>query len=147
MHDLMVKHARTAFEPLHYARCLDQGGLFLVLLYGRIAIRFKKLDEEFRASSIPTQQSLGFERQQTELPGVKTLMTLQAGYQLNATHTDIASLCLACPNGHGNHWILPLNIAAGCNVVDLPLSSAAPTTSIRLKSLGKADDTGENVGL
>lgn len=45
-------------------------------------MRFKKLDDDFRSSNIPTQQSLDFVRQESDLPGIKSMTNLQAGYSL-----------------------------------------------------------------
>ena len=123
VHDHMVARARRMFGASVNAHCMDQGGLFVVMLYGRIALRFKKLDDDLRSSNIPTQQSMEFCSQELYLPGIKRVTYLQAGYTLNRMQTGLSGAYIACPDGIGNHWHLPLDIAKSAeNVVHLPAS-------------------------
>ena len=122
VHDHMVSRARRVFSVSVNAHCMEQGGLFVVMLYGRIALRFKKLDDDLRASNIPTQQSIEFCSQELYLPGIKKVTYLQAGYTLNRTQTGLSGAYVACPDGIGNHWDIPLSIADSAeNVVKLPV--------------------------
>jgi len=150
VHDHMVSRAREAFGSVPHAQCTDYGGLFMVLLYGRIAMRFKKLDDEFRSSNIPTQQSLDFVRQESELPGIKSMTNLQAGYRLNRLQTGLEGVYVACPQGSYNHWITELPIEsgfAGASVVEFPVTPPkTPTTTFVLKNVAKDADAGEGAG-
>lgn len=136
VHDHMVTRARALFEPRpEMATCQDRGGLFLVLLHGRIALRFKKLDEDLRSCNIPTQQSLEFVRQEMDLPGFKRITYLQAGYQLNKTQTEISGAYIACPNGYRNLWVIDLPLhAEGADVHTIP----APSSPNRPRLIAKA---------
>lgn len=148
VHDLMVKRARELFEPLVHAQCLEIGGLFIVTLYQRLAIRFKKLDGDFRACNIPTQQSLEFVRQQSSLVGIKDVMNLQAGYRLNGLQTELEGSYLACPRGRGNYWIIELDPYAGAKVVELPekLKASPTSTAVKLKHVPTEKKGGEDFG-
>ena len=150
VHDHMVSRAREAFGSVLHAQCTEYGGLFMVLLYGRIAMRFKKLDDDFRSSNIPTQQSLDFVRQESDLPGIKSMTNLQAGYRLNRLQTDLEGVYVACPRGSYNHWITELSIepgSAGASVVEFPgVPPKTPTTTFVLKGPTKDADAGEGAG-
>lgn len=150
VHDHMVLRAREAFRSVPHAQCMDYGTLFMVLLYGRIAMRFKKLDDEFRSSNIPTQQSLDFVRQESDLPGIKSMTNLQAGYRLNRLQTGLEGVYVACPRGSDNHWITELPIEsglAGSSVVDFRRTPPkSPPTTFVLKTPANETDAGEGSG-
>ncbi|WP_162247148.1 hypothetical protein [Rhizobacter sp. Root404] len=150
VHDHMVLRAREAFASMPHAKCIDHSGLFIVLLYDRIALRFKKLDDEFRSSNIPTQQSLDFVRQESELPGIKTMMNLQAGYRLNRLQTDLEGVYVACPRGAENLWIKELPIvkmASSASVISFPPSiKPTPATTFSIKDQPKSDKLADSEG-
>ncbi len=127
VHDYMVDGARELAETAVHAEVRERGGLFMVLLHGRVAIRFKKLKDDLTTSNIPTQQSFEFSRQSLALPGVRHVTYLQAGYQLNRSQTKLSAAYLACPNGGRVEWAIPLKIeSAAADVIALPTPIVTP---------------------
>lgn len=109
VHDHIVMFARQFLEPRMGVYCHEINKLFIVSFNCGVAIRFKKLDECFRASNIRTQQCLDFMQQQN-LPEVDAAVNLQAGYRLNALETDLEGIYLTCPSGQqANSWVLELS--------------------------------------
>ena len=89
-------------------------------------------------------------RQESDLPGIKSMTNLQAGYRLNRLQTGLEGVYVACPQGSYNHWITELQIESGltgASVVEFPSTPPKiPTTTFVLKIVGKDADAGEGAG-
>jgi hypothetical protein len=108
VHDHIVMFARQILEPRQGICCHEINKLFIVSFDCGIAIRFKKLDECFRASNIRTQQSMDF-MEQEDLPEIQAAVKLQAGYRLNMLETDLEGIYVTCPaSRQANSWVLEL---------------------------------------
>lgn len=104
VNDLIVLRARSAFETHLNAHCLDIQKMFVVAFQSGIAVRFKKLDEAFIASGIPTTQALDFVAQGA-LPGIGEGVHLHAGYRLDQFESELEGIYLTCPRGRSaNYW-------------------------------------------
>lgn len=147
VHDEMVLQAEKEFEGRANAATQRVQRMFVLSFGSNIVIRFKKFDEKFRVSNIPTQQSESFINQQFELPGVDRATKLHAGYRLNSLETALEGVYLVCPQGNGHEWILDLDDLQGAgNIVPFPQQPLAPQSGFKLKLVPKdkegTDDNG-----
>lgn len=131
VNDLIVLRARAVFEGNVEAVCMDIQGMFVVAFESGVAVRFKKLDDSFKASGIPTTQSLDFMRQEG-LPGVGDGIHLHAGYRLDRFEAELEGVYLACPRSRtANHWWHELKegeISATGETVVLPFDPSGPVS-------------------
>lgn len=124
LHDEMVLQAEHEFEGRGDVICRHIQRMFIASFGAALVVRFKKFDDSFGVSNVPTKQSMSFINQQFELPGVDRPTMLHAGYRLNKLETALEGCYLVCPRGHGHEWILNLDdLDAANNVVHFP----APT--------------------
>jgi len=133
VNDLIVDRARMAFDGHLRAECLDINKMFVVAFQGGIAVRFKKLDEGFVASGIPTGQAMEFVRQGA-LPGIGDGIHLHAGYRLDEFETELEGIYLTCPRGRSaNYWWHELGVdedeGRGTTVV-LPFEPPGPLSPV-----------------
>jgi hypothetical protein len=106
VHDLIIAAAARRLSGA--ARIYDKAGSKL-FVFGDIAVRFKKHDEDLASRNQPTKQvkeMLG----QRPLAGVPAAHFLEAGYILDRSETEIVATNLVCPNGRGNdpYWYIEL---------------------------------------
>jgi len=103
VHDYMLKRA-SALEAGHSAiRYFQRQSMHGLVIDGKYAIRFKKLDEDSKSKNQPTQQVAEY-RAQIELEGIDAAHHLEIGYVLNNFGTEVADVRLACPAGAGVAW-------------------------------------------
>lgn len=139
VNDEMVRHAEEAFEGRADVTCRRIKRMFVVYFGSSVVVRFKKLDESFGVSNIPTKQSLSFINQQFELPGTPRLTTLHAGYRLNKLETDLQGCYIVCPRGYGHEWILDLDDLEDNNVVLFPQKPPPPPAGFKLRLVPQQD--------
>ena len=73
-----------------------------------VAIRFKKLDQQFLSRNYPTPTAEGIYRQQG-LPGLEEIAWLTVGIVPNADWTDYSGVFLTCPKSpSANNWVLDI---------------------------------------
>ena len=131
--DRMVKHARRLFDGKKGVRIDNQGDIFLVVLYEKLAIRFKKLNKDKRSRNYPTQQTIDF-YEQLGLPNMPTKATrLVVGYQLNNLETEIEAILIVCPNGSGNAWYIELGSASMADIVEMPKDQTERKAFVRAR--------------
>lgn len=124
VHDYIVYAARQSFDGIADARLVEINKLFMVTFGADIGLRFKKLDECFHSSGIPTQQRLDF-MCQDDLPGIESVTHLEAGYSLNPLQTAIEGIYLCCPNHPSVLWYHELTEGdVSDNVIVLPTAPA-----------------------
>ena len=89
----------------------DFNGIFGLLIIGKLLIRFKKFNEDFSTSNIPTQQTKNYDNQESieGFPEVPTF--LYCGYVHNGTWSSIKNIYLICREGEENRWIKDLSSA------------------------------------
>jgi hypothetical protein len=87
----------------------DFNGIFGLLIVGKLLIRFKKFNEDFSTSNIPTRQTINFDNQESieGFPEVPTF--LYCGYIHNGTWSSIKNIYLICREGEENRWIKDLS--------------------------------------
>ncbi len=88
-------------------RLIEQKRMFAVLVSDKIIVRFKKLNEIFRSSNIPTKQIKDFRSRVITFQGVRAL-PIDAGWRVNDFYSEIEDVHFVCPNGVGNLWRFPL---------------------------------------
>ncbi len=104
VHNLMVKNAAEyAAISMNGVRPFERQKMVGITVDGRLAIRFKKLDEESLSRNQPSQQVQDFRNQQS-LDGIDAVHNLELGYVLNEEETEILEIRIVCPSGGGVHW-------------------------------------------
>lgn len=148
VHDEMVQQAEKEFDGRTGVVMQRIQRMFVVSFGPHLVIRFKKFDDTFRVSNIPTEQSMSFINQQLELPGVERATKLHAGYRLNSLETALEGVYLVCPRGHGHEWILDLDDldAAADNVVTFPTKPGTPPAGFKLKLVPKEKEGTDDQG-
>jgi|GEM_PF-1196448 len=102
--DLIIDGAARYFAHVDGVFFHEISGMRIFVLPGDIALRFKKLDEEFLPRNQMTNQVINF-RNQLPLPGIPTISNLEAGYVLAADCQDVKMVSLVCPSGlKSNYW-------------------------------------------
>ena len=105
VHDLMRHHAIRLFDGMPGVYLVIIRGLFLVDIEGKVVVRFKKLRRDRRGSNILTGQTMLFNSQQFDLPGIPARPTgLVAGYQLDDLQLHIDARLITCPDASGVAW-------------------------------------------
>ena len=117
IHDKTVKSNLVRSYVLHRVkqlvannpslRLIEQKRMFAVLVSDKVVIRFKKLNDIFRSSNIPTKQIKEFRSRILSFQGV-TALPIDAGWRVNDFYTEIEDVHFVCPNGVGNLWRFPL---------------------------------------
>jgi hypothetical protein len=104
IHDYMVARAAVHCETVEDMKPFKKNGMKGILVAGKYAIRFKKLDEDGRSKNQPTQQVKQF-RSQIQLEGIEAEHHLELGYVTNAFQTEVLDVRLVCPSGElSNAW-------------------------------------------
>lgn len=108
VHDYTVARAARLCSANPNARLEEIRQLYVLVLEQKIAIRFKKLDEELHSRNQPTQQVKDF-RSQLQLDGIEAPHNLEAGYVLDKLEKSIRDVHIVCPNGSGIFWDIELS--------------------------------------
>lgn len=103
IHDLMLREAARYTVLAEGVRLFERNLMKGIIIDGRIAIRFKKLDEEGFSRGHYTKQVEEF-RSQCQLDGIDAAHHLELGYVLNHNETEISEVRLVCPSGRGVAW-------------------------------------------
>lgn len=104
VHNLMVKNAaQYAAANSATVRLFERQKMAGITIDGRLAIRFKKLDEESLSRNQPTQQVQDFRGQQA-LDGIDAAHNLELGYVLNQEETEILEVRVVHPSGQAVYW-------------------------------------------
>lgn len=86
----------------------DLNGIFGLILEGKLLIRFKKFNEDFSTSNIPTRQTISFDNQES-IEGFPEIPTfLYSGYIHDGTWSSIKNIYLICREGNINRWVKDL---------------------------------------
>jgi hypothetical protein len=102
----------------------EDSGFLVMIIEERIAVRFKKLDNNLRPSNIPTRQQHDFAWQGLLIGFPPEATNLTFGHKLDSTGTGFSGFWLQCPRGNRNLWSIPLD-----RPVDQPLFSAQESGS------------------
>ena len=86
----------------------DFNGIFGLIIEGKLLIRFKKFNEDFSTSNIPTRQTISFDNQES-IEGFPEIPTfLYSGYIPDETWSSIKNIYLICREGSVNRWVKDL---------------------------------------
>ena len=110
-----------------------RGKMLLVLIGGRIRLRFKRLDGQLRSKNIPTAQQCGLYHQMT-IPGLEDRATnVTFGYVTDVTDRKLRGVYFACPvSWSKNAWVIPIEDALSDA---MPLLPVAPTPDLPLPTV------------
>ena len=126
VHDHMVDRAIKYAAKESGVQIIEKSGLYLFVFDGKIAVRFKKFDEELKTRNQPSGQVEQF-KAQMQLPGVQAAHNLESGYILSADAQSLAAVHLVCPSGTGVYWDILLTAQSQTSVVqDLFANKIAP---------------------
>ena len=103
IHNLMVRAATQYAATTENVQPFDRQLMKGMVIDGRIAIRFKKLDEDSYSRGHYTKQVEEFRNQQT-LDGIDATHHLELGYVLNRDETEISEVRVVYPSGRNNAW-------------------------------------------
>jgi hypothetical protein len=108
IHDYIHIHAREEFGEDKDLKVIEMDGTFVILVSGKIYIRFKKMDGEMKSSNIRTERVESFYTQTLTLPGYVELTCLTAGYILDVTETFIRNIYLTLQLNETVIWSIDL---------------------------------------
>jgi hypothetical protein len=109
LHDRWSQLAAARFDGDHRVRIGRRGRMLLLLIDGRVAVRFKKLGSDLCARNIRTpSQERDYFQGQMFIEGLEpsSPTRLIFGYRVNSVGTEIAGRYLTCPKSWDeNHWV------------------------------------------
>lgn len=107
VHDHQIHRASIYAQKASGVTLCDLTRLKMLIIDGKFAIRFKKLDNDLRSANLKTKQIREF-RSQEQLCGLPQTHNLEAGYLLSELETEIQNVFLVCPNKGGLYWAAKL---------------------------------------
>lgn len=124
IHDLISNRIKLNFLGEDKIEVGEWNGIFGLKISENILIRFKKLNEDYSSSSLPTKQSRAYLKQ-LPIEGFPDEPTfLFAGYIPDKSWTGVKGLYITCWNGNENVWV---------NNILKHISSTQTTLSIETK--------------
>ena len=117
LHDHMISGAAKYAGQAAGIQIVERKKLYLFVVDAKLAIRFKKFDEELRTSNNPTGQVHKF-KNQVQLPGIEAAHNLESGYILSEDGQSIQAIHLVCPSGRGIYWDVLLTESTQTTVVE-----------------------------
>lgn len=141
VHDFMVSRAAGYAARTEGVVCFERQLMHGLIVDGKYAIRFKKLDEDGLSRNQPTAQVMEF-RSQIELDGIEALHHLEVGYVLNSFGTEIVDILITCPAGRGNAWAMSIKdhqaLTVVANIFDQLVPDTVPEAVIKPRNAGAA---------
>lgn len=109
VHRHILDEVTVASDGLSGLSMIDVRGLFVLNIHDLVVVRFKKMDDEGRSVSYPTEQAKKYDRQLPlpELPVAATRLTF--GYEPDLAFSAIIRVLVACPLGLRAHWCVQVN--------------------------------------
>src|SRR5574341_1551067 len=113
MYELMIQKGRPLFEDIKGLRLVEtKTGRILLIVKdstGPLILRFKKVNDKFETSNYPTQESLDFDNQTPDLPGIPSGTRITVGYVMNEQETELRSVHIICSKRNRVYWDYPLS--------------------------------------
>jgi hypothetical protein len=148
LRDYIVFEMKRLEDEYANVRCVNKSGLTVLAIDEEVALRIKKMDKNLLTSNHSTTQSLAFESQQLNLPGIEGVTYLNLGYVMNKTGTNIDGVYITCPNGYKSiAWFIRLDeeIGTTVEVTELPLSTDTEKRRVAIRIKDElAGDRGES---
>lgn len=108
IHDNIAMSLSLQFSDEPAVSAKDFNGIYGLLLEGKLLIRFKKLNEDYSTSNIPTRQTISYDNQES-IEGFPEIPTfLYCGYIHDGTWSSIKNIYLICREGNVNRWVKDL---------------------------------------
>ena len=140
MYDLMIQKARPLFQDVRGVRLIEtrRGRILLTIDTpdSHLILRFKKVDNHLKPANYPTQESLAFNDQEPNLPGIPHGVRLTVGYLMNTDDTELQGVYIICSKGNYIYWEYPITLTEQTpKVVVFPTpDSQEPEKRVRGKS-------------
>lgn len=133
IYDFIKAHAKNNLTGVDDVALLSlKGGLFIVVIKDKLALRFKKLNNNKMPSNIPTDQTVDWMNQNIELLPSHTALIV--GYEMDPLRTRVQEITVTCPNGDTNLWSFNLEGFGGAEILELPLTSPSiPEIPMKVK--------------
>jgi hypothetical protein len=128
IHDLTVAHAKATLHQPPVITYTEQPGFLVATVEGKLAVRYKKLDDERGICGIRTDQ-LKLWRGQQPLPGIDRLTNLVAGYTVSE-FGKLESVEIVCLRGYRVLWQIDAPPASG-KIAIFPLPTDSPEPQVR----------------
>ncbi|HEG43375.1 MAG TPA: hypothetical protein ENH94_04930 [Phycisphaerales bacterium] len=128
----IIENAKRLFSDVGGVTCYYSNGLFALDFYGKIILRFKKIDRSLRPHNVRTEQQ-GQCTMQTLFDNA-TIVT--AGYRVDVTETSIKDIKVVCWFNNCLLWQLPLDAMSSRNVCAPEPSKPTPNTKIVIPNTG-----------
>ncbi len=126
--DYIWDFVKTEFADIPGAYTSDAKSLRLLCINDEVTLRFKKLNNNYQSSNIPTTQQVAFV-QHSFISGIPTAPRLTAGYVLNSLQSEIQALAVTMPQGKQVLWSMPIPLTEeDINVTPLVLSASEERT-------------------
>lgn len=110
MYDFIVSQARREFDQDREITFATRRGLLLMYIRSALVLRFKKLSNGLRGSSIPTEQAIQYPMQQLVLSGMPAKAPrCVAGYKMNPLSLEVTATYLTLPTATGIDWAIRLD--------------------------------------
>jgi hypothetical protein len=128
LHDVTVAHAKVTLYKPPVITYTEQPGFLVATVEDKVAVRYKKLDEERGICGIRTDQ-LKLWRAQQPLPGIDRLTNLVAGYTVSE-FGKLESVEIVCLRGYRVLWQLDAS-PASANIATFPTPVESPEPQVR----------------
>lgn len=129
LHGLIEEQVRMRLGAEPRLRIIEKGQRFLLGVHGRMVLRFKKLDEEYRTRTYPTRTARCFDAQ-GPLPTLEEaadLPRVTVGYRLNQLATQLLEVVVVFSVDKEVCWLEPLHNGGAVQELLFEPKSPAPT--------------------
>jgi hypothetical protein len=111
LNDFIVADAYRRFEGHEPEIVINDDYDGVLFIFQNLAsVRFKKVNQQLRASNIETERQLQI-LYQHELPGVTRCTQLTVGYTMNEAFTQVGNIHVVCWHGERIRWAFPISEA------------------------------------
>lgn len=108
IHDYIHTQVLAEFKDDRDMKVIEMDGTFVLLISGKLYLRFKKMDGDMKSSNVRTEKVDSFYKQTLTLPGIDELTCLTAGYILDATESFIRNIYLTLQLNETVIWKIDL---------------------------------------
>jgi len=104
VYELIVENVRTRFQEIKNVAVTEARGFVEIYIDGKVALRFKKVNNKLRSSNYPTKQQLLYSNQLPLFGDSLVAARLTVGYQLDPTASEITKVAVIYPKGRNPVW-------------------------------------------
>jgi HJR/Mrr/RecB family endonuclease len=148
VYDFIVQRAMAVLAGDNDVRVIQRDETVKFIFADKVALRFKKANDNGLGSNILTQATLGFVDQQQELPGLPDVHKVEVVYVLNRLQTRIEQVQVAARDGDTCLWTYDIAPDTSAKVIPLPTPNTGDSghgvrIKIRAVDERKQNETGE----